>query len=210
MEGPVKVIVFAATKGGVGKSTLAYNVGMYASREHQVLFADMDPQASLTELWTRRGELINPRLVKNVNSLASTVTRLHEGGYQHDFLFVDTPGSHIPIVRDAISAADAVVLPVQASVLDVLGQDAAFDLVESTGRHDHALILLNRVQGTAKNFTEKIETLLKAQTRLPVIRIAQRAAYARAGAEAKTGAEIDKEATAEIAAVWHAIQGAMR
>lgn len=206
----MKVIVFAATKGGVGKSTLAYNVGMYASREHQVLFADLDPQASLAELWTRRGELINPRLIKNVNSLASTVARLREAGYQHDYLFVDTPGSHIPIIRDAIAAADTVVLPVQASVLDVLGQDAAFDLVESTGRHDHALILLNRVQGAAKAFNEKIETLLKTQTRLPVIRVAQRAAYAKAGAEAKTGAEIDKEAAAEIAAVWKATQGVMQ
>jgi chromosome partitioning protein len=205
----VKVIVFAATKGGTGKSSLAYNVGMYASREHQVLLADLDPQASLTELWSRRGELINPRLVKNVKGLAATVTRLHQGGYEHDYLFVDTPGSHIPIIRDAIAAADAIVLPVQASGLDVLGQDAAFHLVEGSGQHDKALIVLNRVQGAAKDFNDKIEKLLAVQTRMPVVRIAQRTAYAKAGAQTKTGAEIDKEATAEIATLWKAIQGVM-
>jgi chromosome partitioning protein len=206
---PVKVLVFAATKGGTGKSTLAYNVGVFASRTHQVLFADLDPQGSLTELWARRGELINPRLVKNVQSVASAVTRLHEGGYAHDYLLVDTPGSHIPAIRDAIAAADVVLLPVQASALDVMGQDAAFDIVESTGMHDRALILLNRIDGRSKAFADKIGRLLTVQTRLPIVRIAQRMAYAKAGTEAKTGAEIDKDCAAEIGNVWDAIRGVM-
>lgn len=41
----------------------------------------------------------------------------------------------------------------------------------------------------------------------PVLRVAQRSSYAKAGTEAKTGAEIDKDAFAEIASVWQAIQG---
>jgi chromosome partitioning protein len=205
----VKVIVFAATKGGVGKSTVAYNVGMFAARSSQVLFADLDPQGSLTELWQRRGELINPRLVKNVTSVAAAVMRLREGGYTHDYLIVDTPGSHVPIIRDAVSSADIVILPTQASALDVLGQEAAFDLVESVGLNRKALILLNRIEGRSTEFADKIEGVLRAQTRLPVIRIAQRIAYAKAGAEAKTGAEIDKKAFAEISEVWRAIQGVL-
>jgi chromosome partitioning protein len=206
----MKVLVFAATKGGTGKSTLAYNVGMFAARTHQVLFADLDPQGSLTELWERRSELINPKMVKNAQGVAAAVTRLRETGYARDYLIVDTPGSHIPIVRDAVAAADVVLLPVQPSALDVLGLDAVLDIVERTGRQTRAVILLNRVEGRSKPFADKIENQLKTQTRLPVVRIAQRIAYAKAGAEAKTGAEIDKDAAAEIASVWEAIQGVLK
>ena len=163
----MKVIVFAATKGGVGKSTVAYNVGMFAARSSQVLFADLDPQGSLTELWQRRGELINPRLVKNVTSVAAAVMRLREGGYTHDYLIVDTPGSHVPIIRDAVSSADIVILPTQASALDVLGQEAAFDLVESVGLNRKALILLNRIEGLQRSLPTKSKACLELKPAYP-------------------------------------------
>jgi cellulose biosynthesis protein BcsQ len=67
----MKTIVFAATKGGTGKSSLAYNVAIAASKRHQVLIADLDPQRSLKAMWERRGELLNPRLVSNVQNLGS-------------------------------------------------------------------------------------------------------------------------------------------
>ena len=101
----VKVIVFASTKGGTGKSTLCFNAGMHAAREHQVLFADLDPQGSLTELWQRRAELLNPQIVKHVNGVASAVRRLEDTGYSRDYLFIDTPGSHVPIIRDAVAVS---------------------------------------------------------------------------------------------------------
>jgi chromosome partitioning protein len=205
----VRTIVFASTKGGTGKSVLTYNAGMFAAREHQVIFADLDPQKSLTELWQRRSELLNPQILKNVNGVANAIKRLEETGYERDYLFADTPGSHIPIIRDAIANADAVLLPVQASALDVFGQEAAFDLVREEGKWDRSLILLNKVDNRSKEFTGRIEKLLRDQLGLPIIKIAQRVAYAKAGAFAKTGAEIDDDAFEEISNVWAAIQGVL-
>jgi hypothetical protein len=43
-----------------------------------------------------------------------------------------------------------------------------------------------------------------------MVRISQRVSYAKAGAEAKTGAEIDKAAAGEIAKLWDAIQGVLK
>ena len=40
----MKIIVFAATKGGTGKTTLAFNAGLEAARHGTVFLADMDPQ----------------------------------------------------------------------------------------------------------------------------------------------------------------------
>ncbi len=201
----MRVIVFAATKGGTGKSTLAYNAGMYAARESQVLFADLDPQCSLTELWQRRAELLNPQIVKNVIGVASAVRRLEDTGYARDYLIIDTPGSHVPIIRDAIANADVVLVPVQASGLDILGQEAAFDIIRSEGKWDRTILLWNRVDTRSKEFNPRIEKVLKG-IGLPIVKIAQRVAYAKAGAEAKTGAEIDEAAFSEIAKVWNAIQ----
>jgi chromosome partitioning protein len=205
----VRVIVFAATKGGTGKSTLAYNTGMYAARESQVLFADLDPQGSLTELWQRRAELLNPQIVKNVSGVASAVRRLENTGYARDYLIIDTPGSHMPIIRDAVANADVVLVPVQASTLDILGQEAAFDIIRSEGKWDRTILLWNRYDARSTEFNPRIEKVLKG-IGLPIVKTAQRVAYAKAGAEAKTGAEIDKAAFAEIVQVWDAIQEVLK
>ncbi len=205
----MRVIVFAATKGGTGKSTLAYNLGMYAAREHQVLFADLDPQGSLTELWERRAEMFNPQIVKHVNGVAGAVRRLEDSGYARDYLIIDTPGSHVPIIRDAVASADVVLVPVQASALDVLGQEAAFDIIRSEGKWDQTLLLWNRIDARSTDFNGRIEKVLTGLG-LPMGRISQRVSYAKAGAEAKTGAEIDKAAAGEIAKLWDAIQGVLK
>lgn len=45
-----ETIIFANQKGGVGKSTLSREIGIYlASLDHQVLLADSDPQGNLTK-----------------------------------------------------------------------------------------------------------------------------------------------------------------
>ena len=172
------------------------------------LFADLDPQGSLTELWQRRAELFNPQIVKNVNGVASAVRRLEDTGYARDYLIIDTPGSHVPIIRDAVANADVVLVPIQASTLDILGQEAAFDIIRSEGKWDRTILLWNRYARSTE-FNSRIEKVLKG-IGLPIVKITQRVAYAKAGAEAKTGAEIDKAAFGEIVQVWDAIQEVLK
>lgn len=50
----MKIITFSAIKGGVGKTTLAYNFGEYlALTGNRVLFIDLDHQCNLTTLYTK-------------------------------------------------------------------------------------------------------------------------------------------------------------
>ncbi|GGL33603.1 phage-related regulatory protein [Streptomyces anthocyanicus] len=44
----MKIISFFNHKGGVGKTTLVYNIGIALARSHRVLFIDADAQANLT------------------------------------------------------------------------------------------------------------------------------------------------------------------
>lgn len=47
----MKIISFSAIKGGVGKTTICYNLGEYLAKKHnkKILFIDMDNQCSLTQ-----------------------------------------------------------------------------------------------------------------------------------------------------------------
>lgn len=48
----MKIITFAAIKGGVGKTTIAYNFSEYlASKNHKVLMIDADSQCSLSQVY---------------------------------------------------------------------------------------------------------------------------------------------------------------
>lgn len=48
----MKIITFSAIKGGVGKTTLAFNLGEYlANLNHKILFIDLDHQCNLTTIY---------------------------------------------------------------------------------------------------------------------------------------------------------------
>lgn len=48
----MKIITFAAIKGGVGKTTLTFNYGEWlSSKGHNVLLIDSDHQCSLTQTY---------------------------------------------------------------------------------------------------------------------------------------------------------------
>jgi chromosome partitioning protein len=204
----MKTVVFAATKGGVGKTTLCYSVAIEAAKRHQVLIADLDPQRSLKQIWGRRQELLNPRLVSNVANLAQSIKLLTEAGYDREFLFVDTPGSGTPVIRDAIAAADIVVLPVQPSPMDWHAQEAVADLVDSMGMGDRALFVVSRAEGKS-DMVDRTRQFFELRTRFPILKVTQRADFARAVETGRSGAELNKDAGKDIRELWAAIQKAL-
>lgn len=205
----MKTIVFAATKGGTGKTTLCFNVAVEAAKRHQVLFADLDPQRSLKALYSKRAEMLNPRLVSNVDSLGQSVRLLSEAGYDREFMFADTPGSLMPVIRDAISAADLVVLPVQPSPMDWEAQEAVADLVEELGLRSRTLIVINRAEGKS-DMVERTKAFFAMRTPFAIPVITHRADFARGVETGKTAAEMgNKEAGKQIRELWDAIKSAL-
>jgi chromosome partitioning protein len=201
----MKTVVFAGTKGGSGRSTLAYNVALEAAKKHNVLLADVDPQRSLTDLWERCGEERNPRLAENVTSIMELITRLKRTKRTRDWLIVDCPGSLMSVLTDAVAVADVIVLPVQASPLDLTAQGAILDLIEKMGKTAHAIFALNRVDMRNDLGPQAMVWLIQHYT-LPVVEIQHRAAYARAAITGQAAGELDKNAAREINTLWKAIQ----
>jgi chromosome partitioning protein len=225
----MKVVVFAASKGGVGKTTLVHNVATYAANraERSVLIADLDPQKSLKELWTLRNELINPRLASNLTRpISESVALLSSVGYDKEFLFIDTPGSVFPIIRDAVAAADLVVLPTRPNPIDLRAQEDVTNIVEEEGKLRKTLFVLTQTEYEKPPKSEKpskgkksarakppgkiplVETarqFLAARAHHPIITIAKRIEFARAAQTGKAGWELDKECEADIKSLWDAM-----
>ncbi|MBY5035338.1 AAA family ATPase [Streptococcus gallolyticus] len=83
----MKIITFAAIKGGVGKTTLTYNYGEWlADRGQKVLFIDLDHQCNLTQtydlfetegtvanIFTRKGDVVLHQVRPNIDLVAGYI-----------------------------------------------------------------------------------------------------------------------------------------
>jgi chromosome partitioning protein len=199
----MKTIVFAASKGGVGKTTLAFNIAVEAAKKGLVYVADMDPQKSLETFMEIRGG-DNPLLLKNVQSIPRVIEDLKRHRVDRDFLIVDTPGSFMNIIKDSVTAADCVVVPMQPSPIDILAQEDVLLLVDQLDKKGITLPALSRVDGRTgiDDVVKRIMTMFAN----PHATIRNRIIYARALVAGKAAPEIDPQCQAEISALWAAIQ----
>ena len=211
----MKIVTFASTKGGVGKSTLAFALAIEAARRGKTAYlADMDPQQTLMHLAAfraehRHGTDGNPLLLENVGSVRLAAIRLRGSDYERDYMFVDTPSSLMEVVNDAIGAADCVVVPCLASPLDILSQEEILHVVSVLGKTPVTLFALNRADMRARLTAEvmkKIEPLLPNKPAT----VAYRTSYAEASIEGLSSAEIDANAQKEIAALFDAVMKVLR
>lgn len=202
----MKVIVFAKTKGGVAASTLCWHVAIVASVKSQVFLIDRDPQRSLEKAWYARNEMINPRLVDNVTSVARTV-KSFSAEFDRDFVFVDTPGSIMPIIDDALQAADLIVVPLQPGQFDLWGQDAIVGRIERLGLLHKMMFVLTRTRsgkgGVAE--TDKARRYLHRSVH-PIPVMPERIDYRKAAdGQAAWEVEGNKDIMTEVEKIWAAM-----
>jgi cellulose biosynthesis protein BcsQ len=112
----------------------------------------------------------------DVGSLSDALRRLKKAGYNRDYMIIDTPGSFMNIIKDAIEVADCLVLPLQASPLDFLAQkDVAAD-IEAMGKKGRTVFVLNKAD-MRSSLTTEILNLLEPLSPHPPMVIHQRVAY---------------------------------
>jgi chromosome partitioning protein len=124
----MRVFVFAATKGGVGKSTLAACTAIAAQAEGEtVVLVDYDPQRSLSEwLALRSGAKPELLVVPRGASLKAALKDVAADAV----VIVDTPPGMVGIIEQAVMGADLVVIPIRPAPLDILAIDPIVELVE--------------------------------------------------------------------------------
>lgn len=113
------VIVFSSTKGGTGKSTLAFHIAVQAFLDNLDLMTfDYDhPQCSFSTYWKNRCN--NPNLgcwpnhssIQNINEIPDISSE--------KIVIIDTPGRYDPQLIELHKKADIIITPINDSFLDI-------------------------------------------------------------------------------------------
>ena len=126
----MKTWLVACSKGGVGKTTVATHLAAEAAvTGHNVVLLDADPQGSATRWCQRRADMASA--VLPVDGTRKSWPRLIPDGTQR--VIVDAPaGAMGKDLEGFLDVADALVVPIQPSALDI---EASVGFLESLARH---------------------------------------------------------------------------
>jgi chromosome partitioning protein len=129
----VPTIVFISPKGGVGKTTSALTLGtQIAKHGAAVTMIDADPNRPLKD-WGRGAPLENLAIESDVNE-ETILDVIDDAATKTPFVIVDLEGTAAKIALLAVSAADLVLIPMQASDLDAKQAGRALQVIKQQER----------------------------------------------------------------------------
>jgi chromosome partitioning protein len=176
------IISFASSKGGVGKSTTAASVAaglaLSGARVHVI---DLD-QAEALSRWSRKVSVPGLSIAAVAREAFTGYLRDLMGGDGPDHVVIDLPGVREATVLKAIARSDLVVIPSQASELDLYEALRVVSDIravsEETGRAVPYRLLLTKVFPLRTRVTDYAYEQM-ARHGLPLFRTAlvERSAY---------------------------------
>lgn len=196
----MKTVVFAARKGGSGKTTLAAHVAVEAEAAGNgpVTLIDTDPQQSLTAWWNDRKEE-SPRLLElALNRLAPQLSDVRAAP---GLVIIDTPPLDSGVIASVIDVADLVVIPVKPSPHDLRGIGITVDICKKAGR-PFVFTVTQAVQRAT--LTQQAPLILSQFGPVATSIVYNRVDYAGAMTDGRTVQELDPKgkAAAEVAELW--------
>ena len=195
------ITVLASIKGGSGKSTVTFNLGLWlAWHGFSVATYDLDPQQTLFDVaQVRQEEGYTPPLqVHQVSQPFCDYLTHHPGE-----VLVDVGAGQIPAMREAISVADRILIPVPPSQADVWAAQRFLVTIGETIKDRAAgpeiLTFINRSdthQGVRESEeTEAVLSELPGARYLPQ-RLAQRTLFRRSFSEGLAVFELSRRSKA--------------
>jgi chromosome partitioning protein len=125
------IVVTAALKGGVGKTTTSVYLAALAaaSNRRTATLIDADPQASAAEWIENSGDERFERVTVVEAPTDRLLTRALNKSESNGVVIVDTPPAHERLTAKAVSHADVVVVPTRVGGIEVPRVDALFEIV---------------------------------------------------------------------------------
>ncbi|MDO6470247.1 ParA family protein [Maribacter sp. 1_MG-2023] len=139
-----KIILITHQKGGVGKSTLTFNLAQNLSEHSKVAILDIDAQGSLSQL----SKIVDSFQITTDENILTTNDHL-------DFIFIDTPPYLSSKLKELIKIADLILVPTKAGILDLLAIDNTIGLIKDELKEENTMIILNMVKANT-TITEDI------------------------------------------------------
>ena len=165
-------VTIAHSKGGVGKSTLSWNLANALKVEKKkVKIIDLDFQQTcyfLNMLAGDRFEVLQPETISDLQEILNNKQ-------DDEYIIIDTGGFDIDINRTAMECADRVLVPLSESPMDIIGFETFKAILkESRVRID---VVLNNMFHSQKDFSSVIAVLDTSYMNLLKTVIRQRKVY---------------------------------
>lgn len=195
------ITVIANLKGGSGKSTVTFNLGLWLQMKGQPVVAyDLDPQQTLTDVAeVRREEGYTPPL--QVNQPRDSLVDDMKYHPERTQVLVDVGASNMDAMKQALSIADRIIIPVPPSQPDVWATQRFLDIVNELddSNKPEMRVFVNRADThRAIKESDETEEVLEQLPGVKLIpqRLYQRTVYRRSLSEGMSIFEISKRSKA--------------
>jgi len=152
------IITISHQKGGVGKSTLAYNIALELARKHNVEVIDLDVQQTVTAYNQIRAEMGQTPLPVHIFTTAEELESYFESLDEETIVVIDSGGFDSSLNRFAILVSDFIITPVSSEFTEILGlqkyESILRELSEQSGSTIVTNVVLNKTNPNQKKFDE--------------------------------------------------------
>jgi chromosome partitioning protein len=187
-------VAILSQKGGTGKTTLTLHLAVAADREGQsVAVIDLDPQASSAG-WkdSRAGD--SPYVIALPHSRLPQALQAAKDG-EATLTLIDTAPQSEGASLAAAKAADVILIPCRAGILDLRAIGTTAELAKLAGKP--AYVVLNAMPARATQLLADAREAVSIHGLVVApVAIQQRAAYAHALTAGKTAQEYEPEGKA--------------
>jgi chromosome partitioning protein len=192
------ITIVGSLKGGSGKSTLTFNLGVWLSMAGvKVQLIDADPQATLTDVIDVRKEEGFDPVLKAADKRALTPEQLKAA----DETLIDVGTSDMESLRTALARCDRVVVPVPPSQADIWSTQRFIQLIASVERESPPDIIGFINRGDTHHAVRETNEAAAALVSLPGIRfikprLSQRTVFRRSFSEGLAVFELESRGKA--------------
>ncbi|MDD2358312.1 MAG: ParA family protein [Thiovulaceae bacterium] len=155
------IISVSHQKGGVGKSTLAYNLAVELSKKFDVEVIDLDVQETVSSYNRIRKIMGQEPLKVKIFTDHDELVHYFNIVDENKIVIVDSGGFDSALNRLSILAADFILTPVSSEFTELLGLEKYNQILqqisEQTGNTIIANVVLNKINPTQKHFDELID-----------------------------------------------------
>jgi chromosome partitioning protein len=198
-------LALVSQKGGSGKTTLATHMAAAAVQAGYITcLIDLDPQATAAAWgdWRTESGATDPEVIVTPPArLARTLEDARKAGAQ--VVVVDTPPNADVAAREAVKAADLVLIPCRPRTFDLHAIETTAGLAVGSGKP--AFVVINMAPPRAPAlFSEASSVVQGYGLEVAPVMIVDRAAIHHSAAAGKTALETEPngKATEEMTSLW--------
>src|SRR3954471_11830196 len=203
-------VAILSQKGGAGKTTLALHLAVAAERAGQVAAViDLDPQASAAG-WKDSRPAETPVVVSVPAARLTQALKAAKQG-SADLAIIDSAPHSGEVALAAAEAADLILIPCRAGILDLRAIGATARIAKLAGKP--AYVVLNAIPPRAPNILADARAAVAVHgLQVAPVSLQQRAAYAHALTSGQTAGEYEPQSKAaeEVSEVYKWLEATLR